>query len=85
MVLGLTAISIVSLLAIKGVIFPIGVLFAERYTNHNESELLDVQLTFAVSDDKLFRVIFEGEAHDKHELTSTKSMAISPVNDDPFV
>ena len=62
-----------------------GVLFAERYTNHNESELLDVQLTFAVSDDKLFRVIFEGEAHDKHELTYTKSMAISPVNDDPFV
>ena len=83
--LGLTTISIVSLFATKGVIFPIGVLFGDKYTNHSESELFDDQLMLAESADRLFSVILDGAAHDKHEVTSTKSIAISPVKDEPLV
>ena len=74
-----------SLFATNGVTFPTGVLFGAKYTNQRESELFDVQLILAVSADKLFKVIFDGAAHDRHEVTSTKSIAISPVNEDPFV
>ena len=75
----------VSLLAVKGVMFPTGVLFGDTYINHNESELFDDQFMLAVSAERLFNVILEGAAHDRHDVTSTKSMAISPVNDEPLV
>ena len=52
----------VSLLAVKGVILPTGVLLGDKYTNHNESELLDDQLMFAESAERLFSVIFDGAA-----------------------
>ena len=39
----------------------------------------------AVSADKLFKVILDGAAQDRQEVTSTKSIAISPVNEDPLV
>ena len=60
-------------------------LFGAKYTNQRESELFAVQLMLAVSADKLFKVILDGAAQDRQEVTSTKSIAISPVNEDPLV
>ena len=34
-----------------------------------------------VSAERLFSVMFDGAGHDRHEVTSTRSIAISPVYD----
>ena len=75
----------VSLFATIGVILLMGELLGDTYTSHNESELFVDQLMLAVSADRLFSVILDGAAQERHDVTSTKSIAISPVNDEPLV